>query len=314
MRDGLLSIGELARMKGVGVKSLRYYESIGIFRPAFVDPSSGYRYYSLNQLMDLDAITTCIELGIPLKELRDYIEPSGMLDLTALLERGRRRALARIAEAQAVLAQVSAQLDEINEQRAFSESGGAYVRRKEKRAALVQDWAGESFDVRRYARWMTEAYGTAKRMSMVPSYLQGFLLEPVEERDRATSARPGRERRAGRVCAAGCEGSSSALRGVRARAYLEVLPVGLPEGSSNAADPEAGEGAREVASAGGIRLQELPAGRFWGRRLPGSSLEACFDEAADLVRRQNVRAIATEVWDAHLDPSTYVVEVLVACD
>ena len=61
-------------------------------------------------------------------------------------------------------------------------------------------------------------------------------------------------------------------------------------------------------------MQELPAGRFSGRRLTGSSLEACFDEAADLVRRQNVRAIATEVWDAHLDPSTYVVEVLVACD
>ena len=45
MKNELLSIGEAAKLKQVSVKSLRYYETIGILKPAYVDPSSGYRYY-----------------------------------------------------------------------------------------------------------------------------------------------------------------------------------------------------------------------------------------------------------------------------
>ena len=75
MKNELLSIGEAAKLKQVSVKSLRYYETIGILKPAYVDPSSGYRYYSPNQMIDLDVILTCIELGIPLKSLTDHKTP-----------------------------------------------------------------------------------------------------------------------------------------------------------------------------------------------------------------------------------------------
>lgn len=87
MRNELLSIGEVSKMKNVGVKSLRYYERLGILPPAFVDPQSGYRYYSMNQMVDIDVITTCISLGIPLKELTDYLHPHSVLDIEPLLER-----------------------------------------------------------------------------------------------------------------------------------------------------------------------------------------------------------------------------------
>ena len=239
MRDGLLSIGELARMKGVGVKSLRYYESIGIFRPAFVDPSSGYRYYSLNQLMDLDAITTCIELGIPLKELRDYIEPSGMLDLAALLEHGRCRALAshRRSPGGARPGERPARRD----QRAACVLGKRRALREPrlKRAALVQDWAGESFDVRRYARWMTEAYGMAKRIGMVPRICRAFCSSPSKgRRPCGTPTRPLREGgRWARMRSPGCEGSSFAYAAVRAPCRVGGSSGGGQPGSSNAADP-----------------------------------------------------------------------------
>ena len=48
-KENLLSIGALSKQTGVHIKSLRYYDSLGILRPAYVDPSSGYRYYSLQQ-------------------------------------------------------------------------------------------------------------------------------------------------------------------------------------------------------------------------------------------------------------------------
>ena len=85
MKNELLSIGEAAKLKQVSVKSLRYYETIGILKPTYVDPSSGYRYYSPNQMIDLDVILTCIELGIPLKSLADRKTSRGSLNLKELL-------------------------------------------------------------------------------------------------------------------------------------------------------------------------------------------------------------------------------------
>ena len=55
-KENLLSISALSKQTGVHIKSLRYYDSLGILRPAYVDSSSGYRYYSLQQIPVVDAI------------------------------------------------------------------------------------------------------------------------------------------------------------------------------------------------------------------------------------------------------------------
>ncbi|MCD8153837.1 MAG: MerR family DNA-binding transcriptional regulator [Clostridiales bacterium] len=64
-----LSIGEVAKIRNIDVQSLRNYEKLGILIPAYVNPENGYRYYSLGQIMVLDTIILCIDLGIPLKKL-----------------------------------------------------------------------------------------------------------------------------------------------------------------------------------------------------------------------------------------------------
>ena len=76
MTNDYLSIGKIAKLKNVSIKSLRYYDSIGIFRPAFVNPKTNYRYYKKEQLPVLDAILLCLELGIPLKDLHSYTQNS----------------------------------------------------------------------------------------------------------------------------------------------------------------------------------------------------------------------------------------------
>ncbi|MCL2222593.1 MAG: MerR family DNA-binding transcriptional regulator, partial [Oscillospiraceae bacterium] len=48
-KSGLLSIGDISKFTGVSIKALRYYERIGILKPAYVDPDSLYRYYNFNQ-------------------------------------------------------------------------------------------------------------------------------------------------------------------------------------------------------------------------------------------------------------------------
>lgn len=69
-----LTIGEVSRLKGVGIKSLRYYDRLGILTPAYVNPENGYRYYTREQLLKLDLILLFIELGIPLREFNRYTD------------------------------------------------------------------------------------------------------------------------------------------------------------------------------------------------------------------------------------------------
>jgi len=71
-KEDLLSISELAAISGVNAKSLRYYDRLGILRPVFVDPDSGYRYYAFYQKEQVEAIQVCVELGIPLKQFTEF--------------------------------------------------------------------------------------------------------------------------------------------------------------------------------------------------------------------------------------------------
>lgn len=52
----LFSIGDVARLFHISVSSLRHYENVGLLTPEYTDPSSGYRYYSVEQFEILNII------------------------------------------------------------------------------------------------------------------------------------------------------------------------------------------------------------------------------------------------------------------
>lgn len=117
MKEELLSIGEFAKLRGVSVKSLRYYERVGALKPAYVNEESGYRYYSINQISDLDTVTTFIELGVPLKEIASTAALG--YGQSELIEKGRELARERIGRAEAQLLQLDRYADEIAESQRF---------------------------------------------------------------------------------------------------------------------------------------------------------------------------------------------------
>ncbi len=43
----MLSIGEFSKISHLTMKTLRYYDEIGLLKPAFIDPKNGYRYYDI---------------------------------------------------------------------------------------------------------------------------------------------------------------------------------------------------------------------------------------------------------------------------
>jgi predicted transcriptional regulator YdeE len=109
----MLKIGEFARRGRVPVKTLRYYDEIGLLKPDGIDRWTRYRYYTDAQLPDLERILALKRLGFSLDDvaylLRTDLPPG---DLAALL-RARRSALHQeIIAAQHRLAQVDAWIDE----------------------------------------------------------------------------------------------------------------------------------------------------------------------------------------------------------
>lgn len=73
-----MQIGEIAKKSGVTVRTLQYYDSIGLLKPAEVS-DSGYRYYDEKSLESLRRILHYKELGFPLRELCAADMPSGKL-------------------------------------------------------------------------------------------------------------------------------------------------------------------------------------------------------------------------------------------
>jgi DNA-binding transcriptional MerR regulator len=69
----MLSIGEFARLGGVTTRTLRHYGELGILEPAKVDPTSGYRSYSVDQLADLRRVLALRELGVGLDQIRKLL-------------------------------------------------------------------------------------------------------------------------------------------------------------------------------------------------------------------------------------------------
>ena len=67
----LLKINEFAKLVGVSTHALRRYDAMGILKPAYVDPDSGYRYYSFYQMELVIPIQFCVHAEVPLAKLRD---------------------------------------------------------------------------------------------------------------------------------------------------------------------------------------------------------------------------------------------------
>ena len=72
--DNYFSIGELSKYQNISNQTLIYYDKIGLFCPAYVDPDNGYRYYSTNQIDKLDTILIMKKIGFSLKEIREYMK------------------------------------------------------------------------------------------------------------------------------------------------------------------------------------------------------------------------------------------------
>jgi DNA-binding transcriptional MerR regulator len=70
----MLKIGEIAGFCGIPVKTLRYYNEIGLLKPNYIDSSSKYRFYDQDQLKRLVLILDLRDIGFTLTEINLFLE------------------------------------------------------------------------------------------------------------------------------------------------------------------------------------------------------------------------------------------------
>lgn len=115
----MFRIGDFSRIARVSARLLRFYEEIGLFVPAHADPHTGYRYYQVAQLAELNRIVVLKELGFSLEQVRDILQSK--VDVAAL----RAMLLVRRADAERALATEAQRLRHLETRIAQLEAGGA---------------------------------------------------------------------------------------------------------------------------------------------------------------------------------------------
>ena len=68
-----MQIKDFAEFTGVSVRTLHYYDEIGLLTPAFVDQSTGYRFYDENSLLRMQEILFYRELDFSLKSIGEIL-------------------------------------------------------------------------------------------------------------------------------------------------------------------------------------------------------------------------------------------------
>ena len=69
----MYKIGDFSILSNVTIKTLRYYDTIDLFKPKIIDKFTGYRYYSDEQLEDFSLILKYKDLGFSLEEIKKLI-------------------------------------------------------------------------------------------------------------------------------------------------------------------------------------------------------------------------------------------------
>jgi DNA-binding transcriptional MerR regulator len=101
------TIGRVARESGLSVSALRFYDGAGVLNPASVDPDTGYRYYSPDQVVVAQLVASMRRVGMPLAGIREVLahrhDPAAV---DALLDGHLRRLERGLADARRELSSV----------------------------------------------------------------------------------------------------------------------------------------------------------------------------------------------------------------
>lgn len=162
------TVKRLSSLAGVSPRTLRYYDEIGILKPARIN-SSGYRIYGPREVDKLQQILFYRELGLSLDEIKEIIT-SPSFDAIKALREHKEKLLAKREQLELLIANVDKTID--------SRKGRITMSDKEKFAGFKQKLVEEN--EKKYGKEIREKYGD-EAVDRSNKILKGMTQEQYEE-------------------------------------------------------------------------------------------------------------------------------------
>lgn len=116
----MYKIGIFSKMNRVTVKTLRHYDDIGLLKPCQVDQTTGYRYYSSDQLLSLHKIIALKQIGFSLNEIIEVMDKNISMDRMIDYLEGKQSAISKtIEDEQVKLNQIQSYLKNLKQEVIF---------------------------------------------------------------------------------------------------------------------------------------------------------------------------------------------------
>ncbi|QDR82539.1 MerR family transcriptional regulator [Sporomusa termitida] len=133
------TIGEMSKLHNIPVKTLRYYDEIGLFKAIEVDQNNGYRYYSTEQFEQLNTIKYLKFLGFSLKEIQKHLGSRDIQSFIKLLKHRQRITHDRIRSLNAVSSQFANRIDDLEQALAIEAVEQPFLKNITKRRIICID-------------------------------------------------------------------------------------------------------------------------------------------------------------------------------
>lgn len=108
-------IGEVSKLFQLDIRTLRYYDTIDLFKPKYIDQTNGYRYYTVDQFEQLNTILYLKSLHIPLKRIKQFLNNRDVNNILNLLEEQQTETTRRLDEILQVQQKIKNRIQQIKD-------------------------------------------------------------------------------------------------------------------------------------------------------------------------------------------------------
>lgn len=135
----LFLIGDVAKMFHLSVGSLRHYEKIGLLLPEYIDPKTGYRYYSTRQFECLNTIRYLRILDVPLPQIGEFLKNRDIEKIRDMLYQQKEAVIKKQKELRIIEQKISNRLAQLEDAFSSEFNSVKIIKTKPRRIAWIQN-------------------------------------------------------------------------------------------------------------------------------------------------------------------------------
>mgnify|MGYP002145733107 CR=1 FL=1 len=109
----LFSIGELSKLFDISIRTLRYYDEIGLLKPEFINNETNYRYYSTKQFERLNTIKYLRALDMPIVQIISFFENKDVDKMIQILDEQKKTVISMKKELELIEKKIENRLNQL---------------------------------------------------------------------------------------------------------------------------------------------------------------------------------------------------------